>query len=575
MRGRPTKGVNIARRQRRAQKNAAKVVRMSRRIQEGARSPFVDLERSTAGAEDSNETPMERFRRLTQSSAPDNSSSVSTNHAADANRRNLSLVETPDDAVERFKNAVRANRNTLLTPSFGIENSPMELVTAHILESIQRKHTAQHQTDQRIHRGDDVLVPDSGFTSTSVLLLLPSRNLAQRYIRKLVKEFEVVEKLDEFESDFGPSEPEDPKFAQKPEDYRVLFEGNVDDRFCIGIKLHRRRAVLYSEYKQSDILVASPLGLAHYIGLGESQKAESAPSVDRSYLLASIEILCVPMLEVFLMQNWGRLKSAIDDVNAPVELRDTSELGDFTRLKPHFAEGTGKVHRQNIFTSLFPHPYFRSLFRHVCASSQLAESPEEINESQRIPSALEGLQCRVRQYFLRVPAESGVANAHQERLTYFTEKLYRTRLTYYFATRTPMLVIVPTYYQYVGVRAFFEENISESYSDLCEYTSDTDRRRALRNFNTQQVHVLLTTERYYFYKRHFIKGAAVIVWYAPPVFPQFYLENIHAINTSSESSCVITLFSQYDADALVRIVGEERTGLFLQPSSASDVFFVH
>ena len=568
--------VNMARRQRRALKNAAKVARMERRIQTSAQSPFTALaDIRSESTEAAHTDPMERLRSLARSftssadQAADPESSATATHEETPN---LSLAETPADALDRFADALQRT-NTFVMPSFGIDNPAARLVIAHILKHISTKHATQQRANEQLQRGEDIVSTDSGFTNTSVLVVLPSRCLAKRFIEDLGAHFDSIDKLEQFSKDFGLQTEEDPKLTRKPADHQALFTGNVDDKFCIGLRVNASKLLLYSEYKQADILVASPLGLSYYLGISDGPDDGQSPN-EKAFLLASVEILFAPMLEVLLMQNWGRLKAVLSRVNAPVELRDTSELGDFTRLKPQFAEGTSGRHRQNILTALFPHPYFAALFRSLCAESVLPTA-ERIDESAAGQSALSALKCRVRQYFLRLPVASGLGESHADRLRYFTDKLYPTRLSYYFASRTPMLIIVPTYYQYVAVRAFFEENLTESYSDLCEYTSDTDRRRALKNFNSRQVHVLLTTERYYFYKRRAIKGAVLLVWYAPPMFPQFYVEIVHALDTQDEASAVLMLFSKYDVHALRRVVGDERARVFLQSGVEDDVFCVH
>ena len=565
----------MARRRRRQAKNAAKIARMEKRIQDCAQSPFAALaapaEEPVAAA--TSNLPLDRFRALARAQRESQREEEAEKIEEEKTEKapNLALVETPATALEQFQEGI-SSKNILLMPSFGIAHPSVEMATERILTHIAETHAIQRRADAQIAAGEDVVSLDAGYTRTSVLVILPSRNLALEFVRSLVPKFDQIDKLEQFEKDFGLQEPEDPRIHRKPADFQALFKGNVDDKFCVGLQISEKKAALYSEYKHADILIASPLGLSYYLGLPDGTDAASAQP-DKSYLLASVEILFVPMLEVLLMQNWGRLKAVVARVNAPVELRDTSELGDFTRLKPHFAEGTAARHRQNIFTALFPHPYFTALFRQVCTDSEF--SHEVVDESAQVPSALEVLRCRVRQYFLRLPAERGLAASHAERLRYFTDKLYPTRLSYYFASRAPTLIIVPTYYQYVAVRAFFEETMSESYSDLCEYTSDTDCKRALKNFNSKQVHVLLTTERYYFYKRRFIKGAVLLVWYAPPTFPQFYVEVVEAVQTQDTAASVLTLFSAYDLHALRRIVGDERARVFTQSDVADDVFCVH
>lgn len=52
----------------------------------------------------------------------------------------------------------------------------------------------------------------------------------------------------------------------KPVDFIELFRGNASDQFRIGIRIHPASVTLYSPFYQSDIIIASPLGLRLVIG---------------------------------------------------------------------------------------------------------------------------------------------------------------------------------------------------------------------------------------------------------------------------------------------------------------------
>jgi U3 small nucleolar RNA-associated protein 25 len=55
------------------------------------------------------------------------------------------------------------------------------------------------------------------------------------------------------------------KLAERPDDYpqdhRETFAGNIDDSFRVGVKVTRKSARVFSAFYESDVLVASPLGL--------------------------------------------------------------------------------------------------------------------------------------------------------------------------------------------------------------------------------------------------------------------------------------------------------------------------
>ena len=53
---------------------------------------------------------------------------------------------------------------------------------------------------------------------------------------------------------------------EKPEDFNLLFSGNVEDHFKIGLSVSKKSLKLYTEFYSSDIIIASPLGLKSVIG---------------------------------------------------------------------------------------------------------------------------------------------------------------------------------------------------------------------------------------------------------------------------------------------------------------------
>lgn len=81
------------------------------------------------------------------------------------------------------------------------------------------------------------------FTSCQVLILVPVRGGALRVVQTLISLLEtkgkkiVVSNKKRFKEEFG--EPADDKTSnvQRPDDYKAVFSGNVDDYFRIGIDI--------------------------------------------------------------------------------------------------------------------------------------------------------------------------------------------------------------------------------------------------------------------------------------------------------------------------------------------------
>lgn len=110
---------------------------------------------------------------------------------------------------------------------------------------------------------------DQGFTRPKVLLLVPFRNTAKAWVERLIalSACDQVEQKARFFSEFSlpPNAVDklaDPELASRyPEDHRKTFRGNIDDNFKLGVKLTRKTLKMYGAFFESDIIVASPLGL--------------------------------------------------------------------------------------------------------------------------------------------------------------------------------------------------------------------------------------------------------------------------------------------------------------------------
>lgn len=116
-------------------------------------------------------------------------------------------------------------------------------------------------------------VRDQGFTRPKVLILLPLRNAALEWMRHIAN-FSLASQIENgsrFQTDFSLPEGVADKLAtdekdaegnsKYPRDHRETFKGNIDDTFRVGMKVTRKSLKAYSEFYQSDLIIASPLGL--------------------------------------------------------------------------------------------------------------------------------------------------------------------------------------------------------------------------------------------------------------------------------------------------------------------------
>lgn len=113
-------------------------------------------------------------------------------------------------------------------------------------------------------------VQDQGFTRPSILVLLPFRSFALRWISAFTShtpppDFQ-VENHARFQTEYGLPAGAVDKLANAepgtyPRDHVEMFKGNVDDSFRVGVKMTRKSVKLFAEFYGCDLILASPLGL--------------------------------------------------------------------------------------------------------------------------------------------------------------------------------------------------------------------------------------------------------------------------------------------------------------------------
>lgn len=115
-------------------------------------------------------------------------------------------------------------------------------------------------------------IQDQGFTRPSVLIMLPFRSFASRWLDSLIKHLPgiQIENHARFKSEFDIPEGTVDKLLDAPPgtyppDHVDMFQGNIDDDFRVGIKMTRKSLKLFSEFYSSDIIIASPFGLRRAI----------------------------------------------------------------------------------------------------------------------------------------------------------------------------------------------------------------------------------------------------------------------------------------------------------------------
>ena len=352
--------------------------------------------------------------------------------------------------------------------------------------------------------------------------------------------------------------------ADRPADFRDLFDGNDDDMFRLGMKFTRKTIKYFSQFYNSDILFASPLGLRMAIGSEQEKKMDFD-------FLSSIEIVVMDQADALLMQNWEHVEYIFEYLN--LQPKDAHGC-DFSRVRNWYLEDWAKYYRQTIILSAFNAPELAELQRTSCYNwaGKLRLQPE-------YPGVLQQLGVKAKQTFSRFQAPS-VDKDPDARFEYFTSAIVPS-LVKRAKDAAGTLIFVPSYLDFVRVRNYFATSPAVSsipFGSISEYVDVSDASRARSHFLTGRHRVLLYTERAHHFRRYQFRGVQRVILYGLPDNPIFYKEIAGGYLSKSEQDLKIepgqgsvrVMFSKYDVMKLERIVGSKRVGKMI--SERGDTF---
>jgi U3 small nucleolar RNA-associated protein 25 len=408
----------------------------------------------------------------------------------------------------------------------------------------------------------DLELRDQGFTRPKVLFLSPTRNSCAQLVNIIrdLAEPDQQENRKRFDDSYINN---DNNFGDdKPADFKHLFEGNDDDMFRIGLKFTRKTIKYFAQFYNSDILLASPLGLRMAIGSEEEKNKKNKLDYD---FLSSIEMVVVDQADALLMQNWEHVEYIFEHLNLqPTDSHDC----DFSRVRSWYLEDWAKYFRQTIMLSAFNTPELTELFRVYGQNwgGKVRLQPE-------YPGVLQQLGVKTKQTFSRFQTPS-VEKDPDARFKYFTTTIIPA-LTKRAKDAAGTLIFIPSYLDFVRVRNYFansQEASSISFGAISEYADVPEASRARSHFLSGRHRVLLYTERAHHFRRYQLNGVQRVIFYSLPDNPIFYQEIAGGYLAKSERDMRIepgrgnvrAIFSKYDSMKLERIVGSKRVGKMLQ-----------
>ncbi|XP_011697146.1 PREDICTED: digestive organ expansion factor homolog [Wasmannia auropunctata] len=408
---------------------------------------------------------------------------------------------------------------------------------------------------------------DQGLVRPKVLIIVPFKHSCLKIVEMFIsilfgedKGGSVINKL-RFMEDFTGNELAMPKRNPKPEDYKLTMQGNINDKFKIGMALTKKTLKLYTNFYSSDIIIGSPLGLRRVVG------AEGEAVRDYDFL-SSVELLIMDQIDVVLMQNWDHLYQVLDYMH--LQPKKSHDI-DYSRLRSWCVNGWTKYYRQTLIFSSIETPYINTLLLRKCfnyAGQAKVAKDNSLNSNE--PAAIRNVTIKVPQVFYKFEA-SDLCQAIDSRLDFFLKEILPR---YSDPIYNHTLIYVPCYFDFVYLRnRMMKEKMS--FAMISEYTEDRKVARARDMFFHSDAHFLLYTERWHFWRRTRIKGIRHLIFYQLPTYPHFYSEMCNLMDnlyqnprSGTELNMSVTvIYNKFDAITLAQIVGENKAVAMIESES--------
>ena len=364
---------------------------------------------------------------------------------------------------------------------------------------------------------DEINIKDQGFTCPKVLILVPYKKHARLILEEMINiltnnNWKGITNKKKFKDEYSE------------------FDSN-DDCFRMGINISffESKVKLYSPFDESDIILASPLGLK----LATPSETDKTFKNNKVYdFLSSIEIFLMDFSEVFIYQNMEHLNEILSFINKPP--KNNQNIIDINRIKEIYANNYGQYLRQSIIISNFKCLDIDLSVNEICKNINgkiLFDGPYE-NQPELIKeefhekyNEMNSKNYEIR-YEFKILKDLKGENDFDEKFNYFTKNIWQNL---YESFEKHTIIFISSTFDYLRLKSFFKQK-SKS---VCYISEDTDKKDWQRNrlyFENGKYKFLLYNERAHVYKKINLKFAKNIFFYSLPEDPKIFNELIHLID---------------------------------------------
>ena len=356
---------------------------------------------------------------------------------------------------------------------------------------------------------NEIDIKDQGFTCPKILILVPYKKHAKLILEEMINiltnnNWKGITNKKKFKDEYSE------------------FDSN-DDCFRMGINVSffENKIKLYSPFDESDIIIASPLGLK----LATPNENDKTFKNNKVYdFLSSIEIFLMDFSEVFIYQNMEHLNEILSFINRPP--KNNQNIVDINRIKESYANNYGEYLRQNIIISNFKcldidlsiNEISKNINGKVLFDGPYENQPELIKEEFREKyNDLNSKNYEIR-YEFKILRDLKGENDYDEKFSYFTKNIWQNL---YESFEKHTIIFISSTFDYLRLKSFFKQK-SKS---VCYISEDTDKKDWQRNrlyFENGKYKFLLYNERAHVYKKINLKFAKNIFFYSLPEDPKIF-----------------------------------------------------